>query len=77
LHDAVRGGHEAAACALATADPDLVGMCGGAGESPFYMASVTGSLGMLRVLLKTCRDAEEEVPKTPTIILAPKKLLDT
>ncbi|XP_020407931.1 uncharacterized protein [Zea mays] len=47
-------------CVNATADPHLVGMCGGAGESPFYMASATGSLGMLRVLLKTCRDAEEE-----------------
>lgn len=62
LHDAVRGGHEAAARALATADPGLVGMCGGAGESPFYMASAAGSLGMLRMLLKAYKDAEEEVP---------------
>jgi ankyrin repeat protein len=62
LHDAVRGGHEAAARALATADPGLVGMCGGAGESPLYMASAAGSLGMLRMLLKAYKDAEEEVP---------------
>ncbi|PVH64959.1 hypothetical protein PAHAL_2G393200 [Panicum hallii] len=60
LHDAVRGGHEAAARALAAADPGLVGLCGGAGESPFYMAAAAGSLGMVRVLLRTYRSAEEE-----------------
>ncbi|XP_066390897.1 protein ACCELERATED CELL DEATH 6-like isoform X2 [Miscanthus floridulus] len=60
LHDAVRGGHEAAARALAAADPGLMGLCSGAGESPFYMAAAAGSLGMVRVLLKTYRDAEEE-----------------
>ncbi|CAL5072402.1 unnamed protein product [Urochloa decumbens] len=60
LHDAVRGGHEAAARALAAADPRLVALCGGAGESPFYMAAAAGSLGMVRMLLKTYRSAEEE-----------------
>jgi hypothetical protein len=39
------GCHEAAACTLATADPGLVGLCGGAGESPLYMASWPGSSG--------------------------------
>ncbi|PUZ76851.1 hypothetical protein GQ55_1G323600 [Panicum hallii var. hallii] len=42
LHDAGRRGHEAASGALATADPGLVGLCGGAGESPFYMAAAGG-----------------------------------
>lgn len=65
LHDAVRGCHEAAARALAAADPGLVGLCGGAGESPFYMAAATGSLGMVRVLLKTHREAEEEEEEVP------------
>lgn len=60
LHDAVRGGHEATARALAAADPGLVELCGGAGESPFYMAAAAGSLGMVRLLLKTYRDADEE-----------------
>ncbi|KAF8700427.1 hypothetical protein HU200_034365 [Digitaria exilis] len=60
LHDAVRGGHEAAARALAAADPGLVELCGGAGQSPFYMAAAAGSLGMVRLLLKTYRSAEEE-----------------
>ena len=60
LHDAVRGGHEAAARALAAADPGLVGLCAGAGESPFYMAAAAGSLAMVRVLLRTYRSAEEE-----------------
>ncbi|CAL5086365.1 unnamed protein product [Urochloa decumbens] len=60
LHDAVRGGHEAAARALAAADPGIVALCGGAGESPFYMAAAAGSLGMVRMLLKTYRSAEEE-----------------
>ncbi|CAN6219033.1 unnamed protein product [Urochloa humidicola] len=60
LHDAVRGGHEAAARALAAADPGLVALCGGAGESPFYMAAAAGSLGMVRMLLRTYRSAEEE-----------------
>ncbi|KAF8669103.1 hypothetical protein HU200_051427 [Digitaria exilis] len=60
LHDAVRGGHEAAARALAAADPGLVGLCGGGRESPFYMAAAAGSLGMVRLLLKTYRSAEEE-----------------
>jgi len=60
LHDAVRGGHEAAARALAAADQGLVGLCGGAGESPFFMAAATGSLAMVRVLLRTYRSAEEE-----------------
>lgn len=60
LHDAVRGGHEAAARALAAADPGLVGLCGGAGESPFYMAAAAGSLGMVRLLLRAYRNAEEE-----------------
>ncbi|XP_040381958.1 protein ACCELERATED CELL DEATH 6-like isoform X2 [Oryza brachyantha] len=64
LHDAVRGGHEAAARALATADPGLAGLCGGAGESPMYMAAADGSLGMVRLLTKTYRndDEDEEVP---------------
>ena len=60
LHDAVRGGHEAVARALAAADQGLVGLCGGAGESPFYMAAAAGSLAMVRVLLRTYRSAEEE-----------------
>jgi hypothetical protein len=60
LHDAVRGGHEAAARALAAADPGLVGLRGGAGESPFYMAAAAGSLGMVRLLLRAYRNAEEE-----------------
>ena len=60
LHDAVRGGHEAVARALAAADPGLVGLCAGAGESPFYMAAAAGSLAMVRVLLRTYRSAEEE-----------------
>ncbi|XP_062187447.1 protein ACCELERATED CELL DEATH 6-like isoform X1 [Phragmites australis] len=60
LHDAVRGGHEAAARALAAADLGLVGLCGGAVESPLYMAAAAGSLGMVRVLLRTYRSAEEE-----------------
>ncbi|KAL6656663.1 hypothetical protein ACP70R_004443 [Stipagrostis hirtigluma subsp. patula] len=60
LHDAVRGGHEAAARALATADPGLVALCGGAGESPLYMAAAAGSLGIVRVLLRTYRNAEEQ-----------------
>ncbi|OEL28795.1 hypothetical protein BAE44_0010186 [Dichanthelium oligosanthes] len=67
LHDAVRGGHEAAARALAAADPGLVGMCGGAGESPFYMAAAAGSLGMVRLLLRAYRNAEEEEEEVPVL----------
>lgn len=66
LHDAVRGGHEAAARALAAADPGLAGLCGGAGETPIYMATAAGSLGMVRVLMKSYKnddDDEDEVPK--------------
>ncbi|KAF0905285.1 hypothetical protein E2562_003883 [Oryza meyeriana var. granulata] len=64
LHDAVRGGQEATARALAAADPGLAGLCGGAGESPIYMAAAAGSLGMVRLLTKTYRndEKEEEVP---------------
>ncbi|KAG8080288.1 hypothetical protein GUJ93_ZPchr0007g6364 [Zizania palustris] len=64
LHDAVRGGHDATARALAAADPVLPGLCGGAGESPMYMAAAAGSLSMVRVLTKIYRndDDEEEVP---------------
>ncbi|KAJ1291167.1 hypothetical protein BS78_02G297300 [Paspalum vaginatum] len=67
LHDAVRGGHEDAARALAAADPGLVGMCSGAGESPFYMAAAAGSLGMVRVLLRAYRNAEEEEEEVPVL----------
>ncbi|XP_037482212.1 protein ACCELERATED CELL DEATH 6-like [Triticum dicoccoides] len=66
LHDAVRGGHEAAARALAAADPGLAGLCGGAGETPIYMATAAGSLGMVRALVKSYKndDADEdEAPK--------------
>ncbi|KAE8768385.1 protein ACCELERATED CELL DEATH 6 [Hordeum vulgare] len=67
LHDAVRGGHEAAAHALAAADPGLAGLSGGAGETPIYMATAAGLLGMLRVLMKLYKndddDDEDEVPK--------------
>ncbi|KAF7015444.1 hypothetical protein CFC21_029290 [Triticum aestivum] len=66
LHNAVRGGHEAAARALAAADPGLAGLCGGAGETPIYMATAAGSLGMVRVLIKSYKydDADEdEVPR--------------
>ncbi|KAL5198793.1 hypothetical protein ABZP36_002305 [Zizania latifolia] len=64
LHDAVRGGHEATARALAAADPGLPGLCGGAGESPMYMVAAAGSLSMVRVLTKIYRndDDDEEVP---------------
>ncbi|TVU38803.1 hypothetical protein EJB05_12193, partial [Eragrostis curvula] len=60
LHDAVRGAHEAAARALAAADPGLVAVCGGAGDPPLYMAAAAGSLGMVRMLLRSYRDAEDE-----------------
>ncbi|KAL6840745.1 hypothetical protein ACP4OV_029609 [Aristida adscensionis] len=60
LHDAVRGGHEAAARALAAADPGLVALRDGDGESPLYMAAAAGSLGIVRVLLRAYRNAEEE-----------------
>uniref|UniRef100_M8AVE0 Uncharacterized protein n=1 Tax=Aegilops tauschii TaxID=37682 RepID=M8AVE0_AEGTA len=66
LHNAVRGGHEAAARALAAADPGLAGLRGGAGETPIYMATAAGSLGMVRVLIKSYKydDADEdEVPR--------------
>ncbi|CAM0906112.1 unnamed protein product [Alopecurus aequalis] len=63
LHEAVRGGHEAAARALAAADTALAGLCGGAGETPIYMAAAAGSLGMVRVLLKSYRnDDDDKVP---------------
>ena len=63
LHEAVRGGHESAARALAAADPALAGLCGGAAETPIYMAAAAGSLGMVRVLLKSYRnDDEDKVP---------------
>ncbi|TKW35071.1 hypothetical protein SEVIR_2G347200v4 [Setaria viridis] len=67
LHDAVRGSHEAAARALAAADPGLVGLCGGAGESPFYMAAAAGSQGMVRLLLRTYRNAEAEEEEVPVL----------
>ncbi|KQK15940.1 hypothetical protein BRADI_1g25900v3 [Brachypodium distachyon] len=66
LHEAVRGGHEAAARALAAADPGLAGVCSGSGETPIYMAAAAGSLGMVRVLIKSYRngsdDDDNEVP---------------
>uniref|UniRef100_A0A0E0ILS7 PGG domain-containing protein n=1 Tax=Oryza nivara TaxID=4536 RepID=A0A0E0ILS7_ORYNI len=67
LHDAVRGGHEAAARALTAADPGLAGLCGGAGESPIYMAAAAGSLGMVRLLTKTYRNDEEEEEELPVL----------
>uniref|UniRef100_A0A0E0AKS3 PGG domain-containing protein n=1 Tax=Oryza glumipatula TaxID=40148 RepID=A0A0E0AKS3_9ORYZ len=67
LHDAVRGGHEAAARALTAADPGLAGLCGGAGESPIYMAAAAGSLGMVRLLTKTYRNDDEEEEELPVL----------
>jgi hypothetical protein len=60
LHDAVRGSHEAAARVLAAADRGLVGVSGGAGQPPLYMAAAAGSLGMVRLLVREYRNAEEE-----------------
>jgi ankyrin repeat protein len=63
LHEAVRGGHEAAARALAAVDSGLPGLCGGAGETPIYMAAAAGSLGMVRLLIKSYRnDDDDKVP---------------
>uniref|UniRef100_A0ACD5U8D4 Uncharacterized protein n=1 Tax=Avena sativa TaxID=4498 RepID=A0ACD5U8D4_AVESA len=63
LHEAVRGGHDAAARALAAADSGLAGLCGGAGETPIYMAAAAGSLGMLRLLIKSYwNDDDDKVP---------------
>ncbi|KAM0886943.1 hypothetical protein ACQ4PT_029371 [Festuca glaucescens] len=60
LHEVVRGGHEAAARALAAADSGLAGLCGGTGETPIYMAAAGGSVGMVRILLKSYRNDDDD-----------------